>query len=315
MKKRNGLLEIYRFMLCFVPLYYHSFFYFERNYEIFTVPELTVDFFFMLSGFFLMNSMRRLKDEKTFAGMVKIMFGRVKPMLFTLCFISAFNLICILIFVRENYFNTLFELFKYWWFVLFLTVGIGLIYLVYRGLKNEKLFVGFLILLAIGMACLHYFVVVESKFVIEVVFFTRALGCISAGILVSYIPKLKIRRFNYSIPIVILLVPTLIYLFYNKKNFFICILMIFMFGALMYFSSAINVGGRIFDLLGKLSVRIYLYMAMLTMFYILGLTHHRVLFVIDIALAVMDLTLDTYRTKYRTLKANMKTPECELVLK
>ena len=315
MKKRNGLLEIYRFMLCFVPLYYHSFFYFERNYEIFTVPELTVDFFFMLSGFFLMGSMRRLKDEKTFVGMVKIMFGRIKPMLFTLCFISAFNLVCILIFVRENYLNTLFELFKYWWFVLFLTVGIGLIYLVYRALKSEKLFLAFLVLLALGMASLHYFVVEESKFVIEVVFFTRALGCISAGILVSYIPKIRIRKFNYSIPIVILLLPTLIYLFYNKKTFFICILMIFMFGALIYFSTHINVGGRIFDLLGKISVRMYLYMAMITLFYILGLTHHRVLFIIDVALAVMDLTLDTYRTKYSTLKANMKTPERELVMK
>ena len=273
MKKRNGLLEIYRFLLCFIPLYYHSFFYFERNYEIFTVPELTVDFFFMLSGFFLMSSMRRLKDEKTFVGMVKIMFGRVKPMLFTLCFISAFNLVCILIFVRENYFNTLFELFKYWWFVLFLTVGIGLIYLVYRALKSEKLFIAFLIVLAIGMACLHYYVVVESKFVIEVVFFTRALGCISAGILVSYIPKLKIKKFNYSIPIVILILPTLIYLFYNKKNFFICILMIFMFGALMYFSTAINVGGRIFDLLGKLSVRIYLELLCLIISVLLVIVH------------------------------------------
>jgi peptidoglycan/LPS O-acetylase OafA/YrhL len=315
MKKRNGLLEIYRFLLCFIPLYYHSFFYFERNYEIFTVPELTVDFFFMLSGFFLMSSMRRLKDEKTFVGMVKIMFDRVKPMLFTLCFISAFNLVCILIFVRENYLNTLFELFKYWWFVLFLTVGIGLIYLVYRDLKSEKLFLAFLVLLALGMASLHYFVVEGSKFVIEVVFFTRALGCISAGILVSYIPKIRIRKFNYSIPIVILLLPTLIYLFYNKKTFFICILMIFMFGALMYFSSTINVGGRIFDLLGKLSVRIYLYMAMLTMFYILGLTNHRVLFVIDLALAVMDLILDSYRTKYRMLEAKVKKQDLELAIK
>jgi peptidoglycan/LPS O-acetylase OafA/YrhL len=315
MKKRNGLLEIYRFLLCFIPLYYHSFFYFERNYEIFTVPELTVDFFFMLSGFFLMSSMRRLKDEKTFVGMVKIMFDRVKPMLFTLCFISAFNLVCILIFVRENYLNTLFELFKYWWFVLFLTVGIGLIYLVYRALKSEKLFLAFLVLLALGMASLHYFVVEESKFVIEVVFFTRALGCISAGILVSYIPKIRIRKFNYSIPIVILLLPTLIYLFYNKKTFFICILIIFMFGALMYFSSTINVGGRIFDLLGKLSVRIYLYMAMLTMFYILGLTNHRVLFVIDLALAVMDLILDSYRTKYRMLEAKVKKQDLELAIK
>lgn len=315
MKNRNGLLEIYRFLLCFVPLYYHSFFYFKRNYELFDVPELAVDFFFMLSGFFLMNSMRRLKDEKVLVGMGKIVFGRVKPMMFTLCFISAFNLICILIFVRENYLSTLFELFKYWWFVLYLAIGIGLIYLVYRALKSEKLFVVFLALLAAGMACLHYSVVELGMFIHELVFFTRAFGCISAGILVSYVPRLRIGKFNYAIPVVAFLLPTLIYLFFDNNSFLIRIAMVIMFGALMYFSVHINLGGRIFDLFGKLSVRMYLYMAMLTMLAILGLNNHRVLFVMDITLAVMDITLDTYRTKYRTLKARVETPERELVLK
>jgi peptidoglycan/LPS O-acetylase OafA/YrhL len=303
-KKRNGLLEIYRFFLCFMPLYYHNFFFLQRNYDIFEVPELAVDFFFMLSGFFLMRSMRKLKDEPVFAGFGKIMYGRVKPMIFTLCFIAAFDLICVALFIRENYLDTLFNLFKYWWFVLYLTVGIGILYLVYRLLKKEKFFVVFLFGLILVMTCLHYAVVVEKKLFIEMVFFTRSFGCISAGILLSYIPKisLKYKKFNFAIPIVLILFPTLLYLYYNDKSFAVCLLMILMFGALMYFSTGISVGGRFFDLLGKLSVRMYLYMAFLTMFRYIGLTDNGVLFVLDVAMSVMDLVLTDYREKYLSLK-------------
>ncbi len=305
-KKRNGLLEIYRFILCFWPLYYHNFFFFERDYGIFTVAELAVDFFFMLSGFFLMRAMRRAKEEPIFKGTARLMLGRVKPMMFTMCFIAAFNLVCIALFVRGDYLNTLFELFKYWWFVLYLTIAIGLLYLVYRLVKSEKIFVIFLVILTAAMACLQYAVVVEKMFINELVFVARALACIPVGILLSYIPALKVKKFNPSIPIVIVLITTLLYFAYNEKTFFIRLLMIAMFGALMYFSSNISVGGRAFDFLGKLSVRMYLYMAFITMLYILGLTNHRALFVIDVALAVMDTILSTYRQKYKALKRKIE---------
>lgn len=300
--KRNGLLEIYRFILCFWPLYHHQFFFFDRKSGIFTVAELAVDFFFMLSGFFLMRAMRRGKEEPIFRGTARIMLGRVKPMMFTMCFIAAFNFICIALFVRGDYLNTLFELFKYWWFVLYLTIAIGLLYLVYRLVKNEKVFVIFLVILATAMACLQYAVVVKDMFIDELVFVARALACIPVGILISYIPALKVKKFNPSIPIVIVLIPTLLYFAYNEKTFFIRLVMIAMFGTLMYFSTNISVGGRAFDFLGKLSVRMYLYMAFVTMLYILGLTNHRVLFVIDVALAVMDTILSGYRQKYNALK-------------
>lgn len=305
-KKRYGLLEIYRLLFSFMPLYYHSFFFFERNYDIFEVPELAVDFFFMLSGFFLMRSMRKLKDEKIFAGIGKIMFGRVKPMLFTIGFIAAFDFICILLFLRGGdlafYIDIFFELFKYWWFVVYLTIVIGVYYLIYRLLKSEKKFIVFLAFVAFAMACLHYCVVGLGMWSWRVLFTTRAFGCVSTGILVSYIPGLKIKKFNPSIPIVALLIPIILYLYYNDKDFFICIALIAMFAALIYFSTHIPVGGKIFDLIGKLSVRMYLYMAFLTMLYLLGLTHHRILFVIDIALAFMDVTLTYYRDKYNALK-------------
>lgn len=302
--KRNGLLEIYRFLLAFMPLYYHNFFYLKRNYEIFSVPELAVDFFFMISGFFLMRSMRKLKEEKLFKGMGKIMFGRIKPMLYTIGFIVTFNLTCVALFFRDDhdYFNMLFRLFMYWWFVLYLVVAIGLLYLVYRLIKNEKGFAIFLAALAVSMAIIHYLQVEHGMFFSDIVFFTRTLGCTSAGILLSYVPSWKYKKFNIGIPIVIILLPTILYLYYNDKSFLLCLVIIALFAALIYFSSSIPVGGRVFDIIGQLSVRMYLYMALARMFRMLGFTDNRILFFIDIGAAITDLTVTLLIKRYRKRK-------------
>lgn len=307
-KKRNGLLEIYRLIICFWPLYYHNFFFWERDYSKFTICELAVDFFFMLSGFFLMRVMRREKDKPAFKGMIKLMLGRVKPMVFSMCFIAVFNLICILLFIKGDYVNTLFELFKYWWFILYLSVAIGLLYLIYRILKSEKIFVIFLILLAAGMAYLHYCVMELGMFGWMLLFFTRTFGCLSAGVLLSYIPSWKNKKHNPSILMVLVLIPTLLYFAYIEKDFFIALAMIFMFGALVYFSTNISVGGAAFDFIGKLSVRIYLYMAFITMLYLLGLANHRVLFLVDLSFALIDTVITSCIEKhYRNKKKAEKT--------
>ena len=303
--KRNGLLEIYRFIFCFWPLYFHDFFFIQSDSVRFTVAELAVDFFFMLSGFFLMRAMQKIECKSIFRGMMKLMFGRIKPMLFTICFITVFNLICMALFIREDYMTVLHYVFRYWWFVLGLMIAVGLFYLVYRFLKSEKLFVAFLIFVVVAAACFHYAVNVKGLLHHNVIYFTRTYGCISFGILISKIAKIKVKGFNIAIPIVVLLVPTLFYLAYREKNFFICLVMIAMFGMLIYFSSNIPVYGKIYDLIGRLSVKIYLYMPFLTMLYVLGLTNNRILFLIDIALAVMNTVLEYYRDKYLSLKSKM----------
>jgi hypothetical protein len=82
--------------------------------------------------------------------------------------------------------------------------------------------------------------------------------------------------------------------------------MIGLFAALVYFTYNVSIGGKFFDVLGRLSTRIYLYMAFITMLYILGLTDHRILFIVDVSLATMDLILTRYREKYLALKAKLE---------
>ena len=90
---------------------------------------------------------------------------------------------------------------------------------------------------------------------------------------------------------------------YHDKTFVTCVLMIALFTALVYFTTSISFGGKFFDVLGQLATRMYLYMSFVTALYLLGLTNHRILFVINVSLASMDLVIYTYKQKYEAAKA------------
>mgnify|MGYP003299111956 CR=1 FL=1 len=301
MKKRNGLLEIYRFILSFWPMYCHNFFFLENRGVTFSVPELAPDFFFVLSGFFLLNSFRKNTEEPTLLRMVKLVYGRAKPLLFSVCFIASFNFLCIGLFLRDDVFNSLFMMFRYWWYILYLLIALAIFFIIYKGIKNEKLFGVFLGALAVLMALLHYSIKHKGFLSYEFGFPARTFGCMAVGMLVSYIPKFKTKRFNISVIPVVILFSALMYLAYAEKDYIICLVMIVMFAALVYFSSNISVGGIVFDILGHLGTRMYLYMSFVTTLYLLGLTNHRILFVIDVALSVLDMLIYHYRKKSQDL--------------
>ena len=304
-KKRNGLLEIYRLILCFWPMYHHGFFFFERDHGVFTEAQLTVDFFFVLSGLFLIRGFERLKEEKIFSGAGKIMLQRIKPMSFTLCFLISFGLVCTLLFIKDNHINTLFEIFKYWWYVLYMVITVGIYFIAYRLIKNKKIFALVLLLIVVVMCIIHYQAAVKGRIDYIFTYIVKSFGCIALGMLLSYIPVIKPKKFNFNIPLVIILFAALIFLCYGQKTYNLCVVMILMFCALVYFSLGISVEGRIFELMGKLSLRMYLYMSFATVLYYLGITNHRQLFVIDVFLAVADLILDEYRNRYYKLKGKL----------
>lgn len=304
--KRNRPLEIYRFILCFWPLYHHNFFFLERDYSRFTVANLAVDFFYVLSGFFLLKSMEKRKGEGIILGSVKVVYDRVKPMLFSIAYITSFSLLCILLFIREDHLKVAFEVVKYWWFILYLLIAVAIFYLLYRVVKNKWAYLFTMFLVSLGMLIFHFAVEKRGFLIPELTFPARTIGCIALGVMVSYIPKFKTKRFNLNIIAALLLFLSLLCAAYREKSYGVCILMIVMFAALVYFSSNISVSGRVFDLAGKLSTRIYLYMAFVTVIYYLGITNHRMLFVIDVFLAVLDMVLTNYREKYLALKRKVE---------
>ena len=305
-KQRCGLLDIYRFILGFWVMFHHNFFFMEKNMQVFSRAQLAVDFFFVISGYFLLKSLIKNRDARLHIGLRDLIWSRIKPLFFSICFISAFNVICIALFICENIPSKAFDMFRYWWYILYLQIAIVLFYLLFKLIKSKWAIILSLFIIAISMGILDYFIEYRGILIYELTFWTRTFGCIATGMLISYIPKWECKRFNFSIPIVIILIPTILYLAYGEKNFFTCILMIILFTALVYFSTNIRLYGKITDIMGSLSTRMYLYMAFITTLYFLGLTHHRILFVIDVALAVMDLIVSIYKKKYEDLKNKEK---------
>lgn len=302
-KQRHGLLDIYRFFLGFWVMFHHNFFFVELRQDIFSTAQLSVDFFFVISGYFLLRSIEKKQAARVHIGVGELLWSRIKPLLFSILFITAFNVVCIALFIREDVLQKTFDIFRYWWYVLYLLIAAAVFYLLFRLIKSRRAFAVVLFIIAVGMAVLDYFIEIRGILVYELTFWTRTFGCIATGMLISYLPSWKYKRVNFSIPIVIILIPAISYLAYGEKDFFTCILMIILFTALVYFSTNIPFGGRVTDIMGRLSTRMYLYMSFITTLYMLGLTHHRMLFVIDVALAVMDLVLSGYKQKYERLKS------------
>ena len=304
--QRNGLIDIYKFILGFWVMFHHNFFFIERNDDIFSTAQLAVDFFFVISGYYLLRSMKKKEELPVGKGVWQIVRDRSKPLLFSICFITAFNLICTALFIRENILENLFNIFRYWWYVLYLLIAASVFYLLFRLIKSKPVFIVLLFVIAIGMAALDYYIETRPVVVYFYTFWTRTFGCMATGMLISFIPKLEFKKFNYSIPAIIILIPIIFYLAYRDKSFLTCILMIVLFTALVYFSTNIPFGGKVTNVLGQLSTRMYLYMSFITTLYMLGLTHHRILFVIDVALAVMDLLISVYKQKYEGLKKKVQ---------
>ncbi|MBE6532838.1 MAG: hypothetical protein E7676_04955 [Ruminococcaceae bacterium] len=302
-KQRYGLLDLYRFLLCFWVLSCHDFFFLENTTGHFSVPELAPDFFFVISGYFLLHSMEKRKYEIVHIGIRNLLRSRIKPLFFSICFISVFNFVCTALFIREDVLHSLFLMFRYWWYVLYLLVAVVLFYCAYKLIKTKTGFILFLSVTVILMTALDYMLETGVIPFHMLNFSARTLGCMSAGMLISYIPKPKFKKFNYSIIIVAILIPVLFLLAYHDKTFFTCVLMIALFTALVYFTTSISFGGKFFDVLGQLATRMYLYMSFVTALYLLGLTNHRILFVINVSLASMDLVLYTYKQKYEAAKA------------
>ena len=304
--KRNGLLELYRIILCFWVMQHHDFFFLLNTSSKFSVAQLSVDFFFVISGFFLIRSMRRKQDGQVLKNTWRVMFEKLKPLLFTMLFITAFNLICMVLFIRENAFEVLFQIFRYWWYVLYLVIAVGIFYLLYRLVKKEKLFAIVVAVITVLMGIFHYALDQKGFFIYEFTFVARTFGCMGLGILLSYIPNWKTKKFNINIIFVIILIPILLYMAYAKKSYLTCLVMLGLFCALVHFTSNIQVGGKVFDIIGELSTRMYLYMSFVSMLDVLGLSNHRILFVIDVALSTLDLFVKTYKEKYKKLEKQTK---------
>ncbi len=310
-KKRNGLLDLYRIFFCFWVLYYHYFFFFENTDKIYREANLAVEFFFILSGIFLLNSIKRTDGLPFWKGCAKLMWGRLKPLVCTLAVVFCFNLIGIIVLASKDGFDfqvhvgTVF----YLWFLPFMFFGVFMMYVLYRLIKNKYVYFILLAIFVVAGYAVQFGIEFSGKWTDQLpLSIARSLGGVSLGVLVSRIPVIKLRwkkiNFNYLVLIVVL--TGIIWMAREPRNAWARGGIIVLYALLIYFTLGTNLGGRGFDFIGAMSMRMYIYMAILCMLLLFGITYHRTLFFIDLILALTDMFLFGFLLK-KLMKGNKKT--------
>ena len=79
MKKRNSLIELYRFLFALNVLKGHGMFPYQGPY--FGPASISVEFFFVLSGFLLLGSIKKYLDLPFLKAFPKFIISKMKKMI------------------------------------------------------------------------------------------------------------------------------------------------------------------------------------------------------------------------------------------
>ena len=124
-KKRNSLIELYRFLFAFNVIIGHGLFPIDISY--FGPARISVEFFFILSGYLFYRSLEKYRDMQLGSAVAAMLSGKIKPILIPMIMGMISNGI-------YNYltnFKPVFEIFRYLWYIPAM-LAIMLIYTILR---------------------------------------------------------------------------------------------------------------------------------------------------------------------------------------
>ena len=283
LKQRNSIIELLRFLFAMWVVYYHGYFFLPKT-QYFCNGYLSVDFFFMLTGFFIMESIIKEAQKPYVKGLKSLLWKKLKPL--------GVTLIISLIFALTFFFLNLPELgdpLGFMWYIEWMLIVPAIYFTLYYLIKNNKRF------------CIVVGLIVIASFFIELFIckdwgMFRGLISIGIGILISLIPKnnWKIKKLNINIIIAtILIITTFICACYknflpNSDNLFILLL----FPTLLYFSSCVKLNFKLFNYLGSLSFGLYAYQTICRVLEKINLLndkeHNLILFLIILVPTILD---------------------------
>lgn len=281
--KRNSLIEFYRFLFAMWVVYYHGYFFLPKT-QYFSSGYLAVDFFFMLTGYFIMKDIIKQSDQSLIKGVINLVWKKLKPL--------GVTLIISLFFALVYFFLNLQDLGSPWgfmWYIKWLIIVPVLFYLLYRALPNKKLF--YIAIAAI--VCVSYVLQATLFYGVGIL---RGLTGIGLGVLLSLIPKnnLKIKNFNLNFVFSgLFIIATVLFACFNYKMqnpdhlFILCLA-----PGLLYFTSCVTISCKTLNYLGGLAFGLYAYQTICRVVEHMGWLndreHYVQLFCIVFVCAVLD---------------------------
>jgi len=257
--KRNGLIELFRFLCSLWVAYFHGFF--PIHSDVFNGVIVPVDFFFIVAGYFFLKSIEAYRNKPFWEGVRFIFWGRTKRFIVPLIIAASSILLCNILVKMDLGFNWPLS---FLWFFAAQFVYLSLFYLLLKHTKRMRTF---------NVACVVIILVCMSLFKLGIKPLDspfRGPAMLALGMLVSQIPKIRLdlkhaktaKALTVTLNAVGFAVTAaaFIYLAYLpgyavwKIHTLCCIV----FPLFIYFATALPVRGKFFDLLGEWSIFIYL---------------------------------------------------------
>ena len=271
MKKKNSLIELYRFIFSMNVVKNHGYFPYQGSY--FSPGRISVEFFFILSGWFLVRGIEKYLKMSYFKGLFSLLKDKLLRLGVPFFVGILFNILCNFITGVDSIFNI--SIWVYLWYIEDMLTVFIFYYTVKRFVKNEKQFV----------------LITAFVFVVSAVFHSlpefyawgtiRAFSEMSLGILISYLPMLKFKKkWLLYIPLTVVWVFILKLFLFNFSFLEDEILNFVMYPLLVYFTFNLEVDNKVFNYLGSLSFGLYAYQSVARFFGLLGYENLWILFLL-----------------------------------
>ena len=284
MKKRNSLIELYRFFFALNVVKNHGFF--PEGFNYFSPGRVSVEFFFVLSGFLFVGTLEKLSDLPLNKSLPKMIVGKLKPLFFPLIIGVLSNIIYNI--VAKEYFD---GIWGYLWYIEAMML-VFIAYLVLRKvIKSDRVFT----YLTIGVFILS--TLLRFSGVFYEWGYVRAFATISLGMLLTRLPKIEIKQ-KWLIWVILIPVQIACFLIVclhlgNVQWFggFMGVEFIldnFLYPALIYLTFNVSISSKVLDYLGALSFGLYAFQCPADLFRLLGISNVYILLLIIVTLAVTE---------------------------
>ena len=281
--KRNSLIEIFRLLAAFWVCYYHSYSLVTKG-SYFSNGRIAVDFFFIVSGLFLFNLLKKYDDEPFFKGTLHFMRDRFKPLMVTFLICWSFALINFFTVDLPN--GNYIIPWGYLWYVPHLLLIELSIYVLRRLVKQNVIF-----LIIVGLASVACFVITLTR--VSNYGLIRGFAAIPLGMFLSLIPEIKEKyRQAISIPItiVVFICIFLISYFLPIPKYEDPLMILVLFPVLLYFAKQVNFKNRIVNGFCSISFGVYCYQEVVDFFRERNILKTSwIMFIIILTLAIVDV--------------------------
>ncbi|MBP3431535.1 MAG: hypothetical protein J6K39_01595 [Clostridia bacterium] len=288
-RERNSLIELYRFIFAIWVVFYHDYLIMPKS-SLFNHGYLAVDFFFILTGFFLLGGMKIFFEMPFFKGFFKFSWKRI----LSLCpaLLIGFVFSAIYFFTEPSW--MILDIFGYLWYIPQMFIGFTFVYVAKRLIKSEKAFT-----ITCAAVCLVSFILLFT--VCEGWGLFRALGGINLGILTNKIPKISFdgKKFNPNIIFTILMIFLTVGLAAMPKSdtYVDFVMIVAIFPLLLCFTAQVNIKFKPFNFLGSLSFGLYAYQTILRVLEHFGVVTYfgHLLLILIIATMLDRIGVDIYK--------------------